>query len=146
MILKTILTTALLSSIALADCCNDSPEKKISIENPIARPAQKGRNTGVYMTVKLDCKKATDTLLSAECDAATSTELHDHINDNGIMRMRPVKDVLVKDGEVTFKPGSLHVMLMGLKYDLKEGETLKIRLNFKKAGTMDIDYTVKTPA
>ncbi len=142
--LKTILLSTFLVSTAFADCCDDAP--KVSIENPIARPAQKGRNTGVYMTVKLPCKKATDKLLSAECDLATSTELHDHIHENGIAKMRPVKDVNVKDGEVIFKPGSLHVMLMGLKQDLKEGKTIKIRLNFEKAGAVDVDYTVKTPA
>ena len=143
--LKTIILSALLTTASLADCCNET-KPNISIEQPIVRPAQKGRNTGVYMTEKLPCKKATDKLVSAECDAATSTELHDHINDNGVMRMRPVKDVEIKDGEVTFKPGSLHVMLMGLKQDLIEGEKIKIRLNFEKAGAMDVEYTVKTPA
>lgn len=143
--LKTIILSALLTSVSLADCCNETTPKA-TIEQPIIRPAQKGRNTGVYMTVKLPCKKATDKLVSAECNVATSTELHDHINDNGVMRMRPVKDVEIKDGEVTFKPGSLHVMLMGLKQDLIEGEKIKIRLNFEKAGALDVEYTVKTPA
>lgn len=143
--LKTILLSTFLTSIALADCCNDTAPK-ISIENPMIRPAQKCRNTGVYMSVKLPCKKATDTLLNAECELATSTELHDHIHENGIMKMRPVTNVEIKNGEVIFKPGSLHVMLMGLKQDLKEGETIKIRLNFEKAGAVDVDYIVKVPA
>lgn len=146
MSLIAMFLTTLSLSCAHTECCSQKADKTVSIEHPIARPAQKGRNTGVYMTVKLDCKKATDKLLGAECDVATSTELHDHINENGVMKMRPVKEVIVQDGQVDFKPGGLHVMLMGLKQDLKEGDTIKIRLNFEKAGPVDVDYAIKTPA
>lgn len=144
--IKLLLGAFLLTTgLAVADCCTDSPTKKIHIEQPMVRPAKKDQNTGAYMNIKLDCMKATDTLLSAECDACQTIELHDHINDNGIMRMRPVTNVAVKNGEINFKPGGLHIMLMGLKRELKEGETLKIRLNFEKAGPLDIDYTVQNP-
>ncbi len=133
------------TTLVMADCCSESTQKNIHIEQPLVRPAQAGANTGAYMKVKLDCMKATDTLLRAECATCQRVELHNHIDDNGIMRMRPVQNIIVKDGEVNFKPGGLHIMLMGLKRDLKEGETLKIRLNFEKAGAIDIDYTVKNP-
>lgn len=145
--LKLILTTFFLATnFASADCCSEPSEKKVSIEHPIVRPALKGKNTGAYMTVKLKCMKATDKLISAECDACKTVELHDHINDNGIMRMRPVNAVEIKDGQVNFKPGGLHVMLMGLNKDLKEGEHLKIRLIFEKEGPVDLEYIVQNPA
>ncbi|WP_051908299.1 copper chaperone PCu(A)C [Candidatus Odyssella acanthamoebae] len=143
---KFLLTILFLTTTgAMADCCPESTSQNIHIEQPLVRPALAGKNTGAYMTIKLKCMKATDTLLSAECSACETVELHDHINDNGIMRMRPVANIIVKDGEVNFKPGGLHVMLMGLKHELKEGEILKIRLNFEKAGPIDIDYTVQNP-
>ncbi|WP_010301240.1 copper chaperone PCu(A)C [Candidatus Odyssella thessalonicensis] len=144
---KLLLTAfALLTNFAAAECCSEATTKKIHIEHPLVRPAQKNKNTGAYMSIKLDCMKATDTLLSAESEICTAVEIHDHINDNGIMRMRPVKTVQIKNGEIKFVPGGLHVMLMGLKRDLVAGETIKIRLNFEKAGAVDIDYQVGNPA
>jgi copper(I)-binding protein len=135
----------LTTTLAMADCCSESTPPNIRIEQPIVRPGLAGKNTAAYMTIKLKCLKATDTLLKAECNVCKTVELHDHIDDNGIKRMRPVTNIIVKDGEITFKPGGLHIMLMGLNHDLKEGEIVKIRLNFDKAGPIDIDYTVKNP-
>ena len=48
--------------------------------------------------------------------------------------------VLPADGEVEFKPGSYHVMLIGLKQDLKAGDEITLTLHFKNHE--DITLTV----
>ena len=60
------------------------------------------------------------------------------------MTMRPLpKGLEIKPGEtVEFKPGSYHLMFMGLKQGLKEGQTVKGTLVFEKAGTLDVEYRV----
>ena len=65
-----------------------------------------------------------DFLVGGSSPVAERVEVHTHINDNGVMRMREVKGgvPLAAKGVTELKPGSYHVMLMGLKKQLKEGE------------------------
>jgi len=59
--------------------------------------------------------------------------------------MRPVKGGLeIKPGEtVELKPGSLHVMFVGLKKPLTAGEHVNATLVFEKAGAINIEYDVR---
>jgi hypothetical protein len=45
------------------------------------------------------------------------------------------------NGEAVLKPGSFHVMLIGLTRDLVAGETMSVTLTFEQAG----DVTVQAP-
>ena len=65
--------------------------------------------------------------------------------ENGVAKMRPVEGGLeIKPGEtVQLKPGSFHVMLMGLKQPLDKGQKIKGTLQFEKAGKVEIEYTVE---
>ncbi len=70
-------------------------------------------------------------LVSAGSDVSKVTELHNHINDGGVMRMRQVPRITVPaNGSVELKPGSFHVMLIGLKQPLNEGDQVKLNLGF----------------
>jgi copper(I)-binding protein len=58
--------------------------------------------------------------------------------------MRPVKAIEINVGEpAVLKPGGLHVMLIGLKAPLKQGETFPLTLTFAKAGTTTVDVAVQ---
>ena len=59
--------------------------------------------------------------------------------------VREVKDGLeIKPGEtVELKPGGYHVMFVGLKEPLKQGEDLTVTLKFAKAGTVEVKYPVE---
>ena len=65
--------------------------------------------------------------------------------EQGVAKMRPVEGGLeIKPGEtVELKPGSFHVMLMGLKQPLQKGEKVKGTLEFEKAGKVDIEFAVE---
>ena len=59
------------------------------------------------------------------------------------MKMRPLEAVEVAPGEPTvFKPGGLHIMLMGLRQPLKEGETFPLVLTFQRAGRIEVEAMV----
>jgi copper(I)-binding protein len=64
----------------------------------------------------------------------------------GIMKMRELDNGLeVKPGKsVELKPGSYHVMMLDLKHPLKEGDKVKGTLVFVKAGTVDVEYAVRS--
>ena len=59
------------------------------------------------------------------------------------MEMRPVAEIPVRPGEtVVLKPGALHVMLIGLKAPLREGERLSLTLRFARAGEITVEVPV----
>ncbi|MFA5522308.1 MAG: copper chaperone PCu(A)C [Castellaniella sp.] len=85
-----------------------------------------------------------DRLLSAEAPVADRAELHTHIKDGEIMRMRQVEHIdIPAGGSVALAPGGLHVMLMALKAPLQDGSHFPLTLNFEKAGTITIDVPVE---
>jgi copper(I)-binding protein len=66
--------------------------------------------------------------------------------EGGVMTMVQQENVPVEaQSQVQFKPGGLHVMLIGLKQELNPGDSFTIRLNFEKAGQITLDVTVSTP-
>lgn len=63
------------------------------------------------------------------CDLAETSEIHESVTDGGVMSMRPRPVVAVHAGEtVSFTPGGLHVMLIGLKRPAAPGETARLTL------------------
>lgn len=104
-----------------------------------------GPNTAAYLTIASPSGQP-DKLIKVECEEATTVELHDHINDNGVMRMRPVPFIEITKDPVSLKPGSLHVMLMGLKDSFQGKEKIPLTLHFEKAGAVTLDFLVKVPA
>lgn len=104
-----------------------------------------GPNTAAYLTIASPSGQP-DKLIKVECEDATTIELHDHINDNGVMKMRPVPFIEISKDPVSLKPGSLHIMLMGLKDSFQGKEKIPLTLHFEKAGAVNLDFLVKVPA
>jgi periplasmic copper chaperone A len=101
------------------------------------------KNGAVFLEIKSGPDVA-DKLLSVTGSVADNIEIHNHINDNGIMQMRRVDAVELSDsGSTKFVPGGYHVMLLGLKQPLKAGETFKLQLTFEKAGSIEADIVVR---
>ncbi|MPY71385.1 MAG: copper chaperone PCu(A)C [Alphaproteobacteria bacterium] len=88
---------------------------------------------------------AEDRLIAIETPAAARAAIHTHIMDGSVMKMRELADgVAVAPGkEVIFKPGGLHVMLIGLKAPLKEGDTFPLTFTFEKAGRQTVEIAVR---
>ena len=63
------------------------------------------------------------------------------------MRMRQVTDgiAIPAKGSVELKPGGYHIMFMGLKQQVMEGEEFTGTLTFEKAGTVTVEYEVAAP-
>ncbi|MGE5386554.1 MAG: copper chaperone PCu(A)C [Betaproteobacteria bacterium] len=104
--------------------------------------------TGAFMILKNNADKEA-LLVKAESPASRVAELHEHANDNGVMKMRPVAGgiVIKSKGEVALKPGGYHVMLIDLKAPLKEGDTVPLTLGFGDGSSKKIDARVsKMPA
>jgi copper(I)-binding protein len=114
----------------------------VEVVQPWAR-ASAGQTGAAYMTLKNN-GATDDKLIAASTAAAAKAELHNMIMDGDVMRMRPVDGIPVKaHGAAELKPGGLHVMLMGLKAPLKQGDSIPVTLTFEKAGKVSVQVPIQ---
>lgn len=117
---------------------------EIEIDHPWARATADGVQNGAAYLVLENDGKAVDRLMSATSPAAAKVELHTHINDNGVMRMREVNAIdLAPDAKVKLAPGGLHLMLLGLTEPLRKGKAFPLTLTFEKAGAVTVEVAVQ---
>lgn len=116
---------------------------QVAIEKPWARATAPGaRVAGGYMVIR-NLGTAGDRLVSASSPLSAKVELHLHINDNGVMKMREVRGYDVPgEGSFELKPGGAHLMFVDIKRPFKEGEKLPVKLNFEKAGEISAEFHV----
>ena len=86
-----------------------------------------------------------DRLIGVKGDIAKRIEIHEHIKDGDVMRMRQVEDglELPEGGVIEMGPGGYHVMLMGLSGPLAEGKTFPLTLVFESGAEMAVEVAVK---
>ncbi|MCC7016922.1 MAG: copper chaperone PCu(A)C [Rhodospirillales bacterium] len=115
----------------------------VTVENPFARPSAGTAGAGAaYMTIRNP--GPADRLVAAASPAARAAELHTHIREGDVMRMRKVEAIEIPaSGAAELKPGGLHVMLMGLVRPLKTGDAFALTLTFEKSGAVTIQVPVK---
>jgi copper(I)-binding protein len=142
-----IAALALAAALIAAPAWAADPVKvgALEIEHAWARPST-GPNGAAYL--EIDNKgTAPDRLVAASTTAAAKAELHTHIMDGNIARMRPVDAIEVTPGSATvLKPGGLHIMLVGLKAPLKEGDKVALTLTFENAGKVELSVPVQKMA
>jgi uncharacterized protein YcnI/copper(I)-binding protein len=116
----------------------------LTIEAPWARATPGGAQVaGAFMKITNNGSEP-DRLIGGTVPFAGRFEIHEMAMDGGVMKMRELsKGLEVKPGEtVELKPGGYHVMFMGLKSGLKEGQTVKGTLIFEKTGKVEVEYRV----
>ena len=88
-----------------------------------------------------------DQLIAARAAIAQRVEIHSMEMDDGVMRMGPVDGglTIAAGDSLTFAPGGLHIMLMGLATDLAVGTQHEIILVFEKAGVIKLTAKAKRP-
>jgi len=133
--------------------CGQQPASQgpaVTVSDVWARPARMaaagqgmGMTSAVYFVVRNRGGQA-DRLVAASTAVAGRVELHETRQEGDMMRMAPVQTVEIPaGGEVVFKPGGLHVMLMDLKRDLKVGDSFELTLKFERAGELTVTVPVR---
>lgn len=122
---------------------NDYSLGQLKIAHPWTRATAPGAVTGGGF-FKIENAGAADRLIAAEADVSKQVELHTMVMDGEVMRMRKLENgIELPAGKTTeLKPGSLHVMFIGLKAPLKEGERFPLKLKFEKAGEITVDVKI----
>jgi copper(I)-binding protein len=124
--------------LALAD------EAAFRVENSWARESPPLVKTGaVYLTL-INSGAELDRLTSISGDVAKIIELHTHLHENGMMKMRPLDSVdIAPDKPAVFEPGGSHIMLIELTKPLQKGQVFPLTLHFENAADLRIDVPVK---
>ncbi len=117
----------------------------LTIIHPWSRATPAANGAG-FMIIENNGDQA-DRLVSAATPAAKTAELHTHLMDNGVMKMRAVEGgiEIPAHGKAELKPGGLHIMLMNLAKPLADGDKIPLTLTFEKAGTVEVTIKVDKP-
>lgn len=132
------LTVMLAAAGAAAD---DVRHGVLTISDAWSR-ATPARNGVVYLTV-FNNGAEIDRLTGAESPVAARAELHAHSMKDDIMRMQRIDGIELDPGEpAVLAPGGTHIMLLGLKAPLKDGQSFPLTLVFEKGGRVTLDVAV----
>ncbi len=135
-------------AILLAACLSSAAALAgdISVIDAYVRMVPPGvPTTAAFMTLKNN-GTADRKLLRVDSSIAKTVELHNHINDNGVMKMRQVRELEIKArGLAELKPGSYHVMMIDLRQVLQEGEKVPLTLSFDDGSSEKVEAIVKNP-
>lgn len=134
------------SLVGLSALANDYTAGPLKLEQPWTRATPAGAKIAGGYLVVTNTGSAPDRLLGGTSEVSGKVEVHEMAMKDGVMTMRGLPDGLeIKPGEKTeLKPGSYHLMLMDLKRQLKEGESIKATLNFEKAGPVAVELSVQS--
>jgi len=102
----------------------------IQVEGAWSRATAPGQDAGMIDLTITSAQAAR--LIGASSPAAKTTELHTMVHENGMMKMREVKEIELPAGkQVNLGKAGFHLMLIGLKAPLKAGEMVPVTLNIQ---------------
>ncbi len=163
MIRSLFCSATLAASLALAVTAA-SAGTTLTVNAAWSRPAT---DTGAAYFTIVNGGASADRLLEVRSPVAAHVEIHETVQGSsgnaqgmqgmagmsgmsamqGMVTMKRVNAVAVPaGGQVRFKPGSYHVMLIGLKHPLKAGDVVPLQLRFEKAGKIDVNAPVRAAA
>ena len=140
-----LLALALMLATAGAAAAHDYKAGSIEIAHPWSRATPQGATVAAGYLAVTNRGSTPDRLVGGSFTGASSVELHEMSMDNGVMRMRALNGGLeIKPGAtVELKPSGVHMMFLGLKQRLQQGERVKATLVFQNAGTVPVEFTVE---
>lgn len=151
-----------IASAALGACGGTAG---VTVEDAWVRPQDNLENpSGGYMRI-VNSGSTDDALVGASSPASERVEIHETMvvepsampsdsmepdssmgTDGGMMGMVPVESVSVPAGStVELKPGSFHLMFVGLRAPLEVGDKVDVTLSFREAGSVKVTAEVREP-
>ena len=146
--MQSIRRTLLVATVfaALTATSTVHAQTTVKVEGAWARPTVQGQAAGGGF-LKITGGAAADKLVSASAGVSKTVELHTMVMEGDVMRMREIGAIDVPAGKtVELKPGGLHVMFIGIRMPLKNGDSFPLTLRFEKAGEVKVEMKVMTQA
>nr|WP_298135867.1 copper chaperone PCu(A)C [uncultured Pseudomonas sp.] len=144
MSLRNILLLIASLAAGLPAYAHDYTLGQLHIEHPWSREMPPVAPTAAAYFVVHNSADSPDRLLEVSSPVAGKAEFHEHLHEDGVMKMQQVPSVVVPAaGEVRFEPMGYHVMLFDLKQQAKAGERFPLKLTFEKAGVIELEVAVQ---
>lgn len=144
MTLRRMAGTVAVVSLVFSSMCF----ARVSITDAWARATFPMANSGaVYLTLtnQADSELILESVSTDE-NIARDAQIHTTLMKEGMMKMRELKKGLAipAQGTVILQPGSEHIMLVGLKTGLKEGDMVPMRFRFSDGDVQSVNIMVKS--
>ena len=119
----------------------------IQIDHPWSREAPPNATVIAGFFQLKNLAEKDDFLISASTPIASRVEIHTHEMSDGMMKMMKIDNVRIGSMKtVMFKPGGYHLMIFNPNKSYKKGERFQMTLQFKNAGTVEVELTVEENA
>lgn len=130
-----------LAGMLLLSACGMQMNDAVEAKDAWARTGMMGGNSAAYMMLVNGTGRSVE-LIGASSDVASAVEVHlSQMTADGVMQMIKQDAVEIPSRRMLeLKPGSYHIMLIGLKQDLNVGDSITITLYFN--GYEDVSLTV----
>jgi copper(I)-binding protein len=142
MLFKSIFITGFAAALLIT---NSAYANGLMVKDPYARAARPNAPTGAAFMTLMNHSDQDITLIGVSSDVAKRVELHTHIdNGEGVMKMSEIEGgITIPAGDMhMMKRGGDHVMMMGLKKFLVDGEKISVTFEFKDGGEMVVEIPV----
>ena len=145
---RLIVVAMTLAAGASASACTTrsaAPVPRVEVRQSWARIADSGATSGAYMEIDNN-DTVSITLVGVTSVNAAAAEVHETMQQDGMVHMMPRTELLIPAGDVaTMAPGGLHVMLIDLRRALVVGDSVRLRLRFSDSTDVTVTVPVKTP-
>ncbi|RFA27976.1 hypothetical protein CAI21_13740 [Alkalilimnicola ehrlichii] len=135
--------------LAIMMCVFSAPAASETLEasGAYARATPPGtENSAAYLVLR-NTGEGDRRLVGAATPVAQTVELHTHLHEDGVMRMRQVEYIeLPADSQVALEPGGLHIMLLGVREPLEAGQTVPLTLQFDGEEQLTVQAEVRHPS
>ena len=142
-ILKIVSTASLALGLFVSGA--QAGNNDLMFNDPWIRGSVPGQKNGAGYVQITNSSTSPTALTSVRSDRANRVELHTIVREDGVAKMREVKQIDVPaSGSVTLKPGGFHIMFIGLKTPFNPGEAIPLQLNFANGDVAQVVFTVKS--
>lgn len=116
----------------------------LTIEHPMVLVAGPAAKSAAGFMVIGNSSDSDDRLVAAEADFANTVQLHTHLMEDDVAKMREVEGgfEVAAGGSHELVRGGDHIMIMGLKSVPVIGETVNLTLTFENAGSFTVPFLV----
>ena len=115
-------------------------QAEVLLVDPYAKATPpNAKNSAAFM--KIENKSNSDIeLLAASSNISKVTELHTHIEENGMKKMIQIPSIKIPaNSSVELKPGGLHIMFLGIQNQINENSNVDLNLTFSDGKTYELN-------
>ena len=143
--MKSIMSRSLvLLSLSFIFAISPALASDVSVIDPYVRAVPPGQTVSAAFLQFENSSDKPRSLINATSDVSRVVELHSHVHENGMMKMRQVESIEIPaNGKTVLQPGGLHIMLIGLHDALKIDQKVAITLEFKDGSKQAIEAPVR---